>query len=174
MDTTTAPPPVRQLALGDLEREMKQTRRVLERVPDEHWDWKPHQKSMSLGHLAAHVANLPRWQATVLASDFFDVATVPPPDYAAAPKTRDELLRRFDENAAAMQAALDAAGDEALLRTWELRQGEHVITSLSRAAAIRTLGISHIIHHRAQLTVYLRQLDVPVPGLYGPSADESF
>lgn len=172
MDTTTAPSSLKQVAIGDLEHELGQTRRVLERVPDERFAWKPHPKSWSLGSLATHLANLPHWTVAVLAADSFDLATIPPPDPAGAPKSRDEVLRRFDDNVAEVRRALEAADDEALGRTWTLRKGEHVVMSMPRAAAIRAVGISHIIHHRGQMTVYLRLLDVPVPGLYGPSADE--
>ena len=170
MSTTT--PSIRRLALGDLEHEMAQTRRVLERVPDEHFDWKPHEKSMPLGRLAAHVANLPWLARAALQGDELDVATVPRPDPASAPKGRDDILAKFDAELANLSAALDAADDATLMQKWTLRNGERVVMSVPRAGAIRGMGISHLIHHRAQLTVYLRILDVPIPGLYGPSADE--
>lgn len=170
MSTTT--PSIRRLALADLEHEMAQTRRVLERVPDEHFDWKPHEKSSSLGKLAAHIANLPWLARAALRGDELDVATVPRPDPAAAPKNREEILAKFDAELAELSAALDAADDATLMQRWTLRNGERVVLTLPRMGAIRGMGISHVIHHRAQLTVYLRLLDVPVPGLYGPSADE--
>jgi uncharacterized damage-inducible protein DinB len=170
MSTTT--PSVRRLALADLEHEMAQTRRVLERVPDEHFDWKPHARSMSLGRLAAHVANLPWLAGAALQGDELDVAAIPRPDPASAPKSRDQILAKFDTETANLSAALDASDDATLMEKWTMRNGSRVVLSLPRVGAIRGMGISHIVHHRAQLTVYLRLLDVPVPGLYGPSADE--
>jgi uncharacterized damage-inducible protein DinB len=174
MSTNAAPSQVRQLALGDFEQEMAQTRRALERVPDDQFGFKPHPRSFSLGHLATHLSNLPFWLISILSSDEFDLAGVPPTNPDELPKTRDAVLAKFDENVAAVRAALDAADDEALVRPWTLRKGEHVVMTVPRVAAIRSVGISHMVHHRAQLTVYFRLLDVPVPGLYGPSADEGF
>lgn len=167
----TAPTlPLRQLALGDLEHELNVTRRVLERVPDEHLAWKPHEKSMSLGGLATHIATIPSWIETILTQDEFDVATIGGPQQPLA--SRDEILARFDGLVAKVKELVSQAGDEELLVPWVLRRGETVILNAPRAAIVRTMGISHSIHHRAQLTVYLRQLGVPVPGIYGPSADE--
>ena len=163
---------IKHVALGDLENELAGTRRVLERVPDEHLGWKPHEKSFTLGELATHVTNLLYWQLGIVTSDEFDLATVPPPDPSQILKSRGALLERWDQNVAALRPALDAADDESLMRRWTLRKGEHVVMALPRVAALRTVGISHLIHHRAQLTVYLRQVGAPVPGLYGPSADE--
>jgi uncharacterized damage-inducible protein DinB len=174
MSTSAAPSQVRQLALGDFEQEIAQTRRVLERVPDDRFDFRPHPKSFPLGHLASHISTLPFWLISILSADEFDLATVPPTNPDELPKTRDAILAKFDENVAAVRAALEAADDDALLRPWTLRKGEHVVMTIPRVAAIRTVGVSHMIHHRAQMTVYLRLLDVPVPGLYGPSADEGF
>lgn len=162
--------PLRQTALGDLEPELATTRRVLERIPDEHLGWTPHPKSWTLGMLATHVANLITWQSTVLGTEGLDLAAVPPAQ--AAPTSRDEILERFDGAAAGLRAAIGGATDEALMATWTLRKGDHVIMSQPRLAVFRTVGISHMVHHRAQLSVYLRLLDVPVPSMYGPSADE--
>lgn len=171
--TTAAASSLRQTALGDVERELAQTRRILERVPEEHFGWKPHEKSMALGSLASHVASLVHWQSTILASEELDLAAANPRP-AEAPSSREELLRVFDAGVAALAGALAAASDEDLAATWTFRNGERVIMSEPRAAVIRTVGLSHIIHHRGQLSVYLRLLDIPVPGLYGPSADEPF
>lgn len=167
--TSTASPSLKQLALGDLSQELATTRRVLERVPDEHFSWKPHAKSFTLGALAAHVAQLTEWQRTVLVTEELDLATLP---QNALPENRDAVLRVFDEGAAALQEAMEAVEDGALSVPWTLRRGEHVILTLPRLAVLRTVGISHMVHHRAQLSVYLRLLDVPVPAMYGPSADE--
>jgi uncharacterized damage-inducible protein DinB len=168
--TRTAGPSLRDLAVGDLEQELRTTRRLLERVPDEHLDWKPHPKSMSLGSLATHIANLLFWQTTTVQQSEFDLAGGPPP--LASLASREELLRRFDENAAALKQAVSAMDDAALGEPWTLRRGEQTLLRLPRAAVLRTMGISHIIHHRGQLSVYLRLLDVPLPPIYGPTADE--
>lgn len=161
---------LRQTALADLDQELANTRRVLERVPDEHLDWKPHEKSFSLGSLASHVATLPFLLEFILDGDVFDVAA--PFDVPAPLHGREALLAGFDERAAALRARLDAADDALLSRPWELRAGEKVNFRAPKFAVLRTLGLNHIIHHRAQLTVYLRLLDVPLPPLYGPTADE--
>lgn len=171
MSTTTAETPsLRQTALGDLEHEMAITRRVLERVPEERLSWKPHEKSWSLGGIAVHIANLPRWAVAILQADEFDLAA--PLPRSAEPASREEVLARFDAAVAAVREALAGADDAALARPWTLRRGEQVVTTLPKAGALRTMVISHVIHHRGQLSVYLRLLDVPVPSIYGPSADE--
>ena len=156
-------------ALGDLEHEIASTRRLLEAVPDAHLDWRPHAKSWTLGELATHVANLLRWPTMTLADDGFDLAGSPRNPPASS---RDELLRTLDGHAERLRAALATADDAHLMGAWTLRNGAHEIFSMPRLAVMRGFGISHLIHHRGQLTVYLRLLDVPVPGLYGPSADE--
>jgi uncharacterized damage-inducible protein DinB len=169
--TNLATPALSQAALGDLAHEVSTTRRVLERVPEEHFAWRPHEKSMSLGGLALHLANLLSWQRTIVQDREFDLAATPPPA-TTEPASHEELLQRFDENAAALSEALAGAAEGALAEPWTLRRGEQVIMQQPRAAILRSMGISHMVHHRGQLTVYLRLLDVPVPGVYGPSADE--
>lgn len=171
MSTTEAAamPSLKATALGDLEHELRVTRSLLERVPDDRLDWKPHEKSFSLGSLAAHVANLPYWITSTLQSDFFDLTGV---THRAPVADRAELLELFEQRAAEARAALAAVDDADLLRPWELRMGEKVLQRMSRLAVIRGMGISHFIHHRGQLSVYLRLLDVPLPPMYGPSADE--
>ena len=166
---TATKPSLKQLALGDLNHELSLTRKLLERVPDAHLDWKPHDKSMALGGLAMHVATIPFWVSRVVEADFFDIAgaTRNPP-----PTSLQEILDAFDDRVANMRQALDAADDAALSMPWQLRRGEQVLQSMPRVAVIRAMGISHMIHHRAQLGVYLRMLDVPLPAMYGPSADE--
>ena len=123
---TQSSPTLKDLAVGDLTHELSTTRRVLERLPDEHFDWKPHEKSMSLGGLAAHITNLVFWQRGILESDAFDFAS-PPPRPQATPSSRDEILHAFDENAAALRAALEQTDEEALGRTWTLTRGEQVM-----------------------------------------------
>jgi uncharacterized damage-inducible protein DinB len=163
--------PLRQDALGDLEHELATTRRVLERLPEQHFAWKPHEKSMGLGRLAAHVPEILRWSPRILEGDEFDLGGEMPPR-EPDPATREELLRRFDRDAAAFKEVLGRADDAALRRPWTLRHGPKVLMTLPRAAVLRTMVLSHLIHHRAQLCVYLRLLNVPVPSVYGPSADE--
>jgi len=170
MTDTAAAPSTRPAAFWDLEHEMATTRRVLDRVPDEHWDWKPHEKSMTLGRLAGHLAELPYLALSAVQEDVFDVATRQRP---AAPTSREETLRAFDQGVAALKAAVDAAPAEAWGQTWSLQAAGQVFVSLPRAAALRSMGISHPIHHRGQLTVYLRLLGVSVPSVYGPTADEA-
>ena len=167
---TGAAPGIRPLAFGDLEHELATTRRLLERVPGDKLDWKPHEKSFSLGQLAQHVAQLSFWITHTLAVDFFDVAA-PMPRAEPATSTQ-ELLDIFDQKRAEMLQALDAADDALLMRPWQMRNGEQVLQTMPTAAVIRGVGINHLIHHRGQLSVYLRLLDVPLPMMYGPTADE--
>lgn len=167
----TAPSLQQQLAFGDLEQELATTRRVLERVPEDRLDWQPHAKSMSLGKLAMHVATLPFYGEVLVQSDEFDFATTPTPGIEGV-ASRAELLETFETRVAALREALARTEDAALGEPWTLRNGEHVIFTLPRFAVMRGMLISHMVHHRAQLGVYLRLLDVPVPSMYGPSADE--
>lgn len=161
---------LKQAALGDLDAELSFTRRVLERLPAEHLGWRPHEKSWTLGELAHHLANLLTWQSAIVAHDGFDLDRAPAP--GAPPESRQALLDAFDRGAAAFRAALDAMDEAALARPWTLRRGDFELFTLPRATVLRMMGLSHMAHHRGQLTVYLRLLDVPVPALYGPSADE--
>lgn len=170
MTATPATASLRQLTLGDLEHETALTRRVLERLPDDQLDFRPHAKSMSMRELGAHLATMPVWLVAMLEGDSFDLAAggERPP----APATRDEMLRSYDALMARVQTLLDQTDDARLAERWTLRKGDHTIYAASRHAAIRQWGISHAIHHRGQLSVYLRLVGVPVPGLFGPSADE--
>jgi uncharacterized damage-inducible protein DinB len=161
---------LKQIALGDLEHEVATTRRVLERVQDEHLDWKPHDKSMSLAGLATHLATLPTYASRILSSEELDFATPMPPNPLAA--SRDEVLSRFDAAAAELRALLEAADDASLSGTWTLRRGEQIIMRMPRTGVMRVFFLSHMIHHRGQLSLYLRLLDASVPSIYGPSADE--
>lgn len=156
---------------ADLDQELAATRRVLTRVPFEHWDWKPHAKSFSLGRLATHLAELPHFAEVMATTDELDMAAAP---YApTAIHSRDELLALFDARAAAMRRTVSALDEAGLARHWRLRMGDAVFLDAPRSLLLRQHGVSHPVHHRAQLTVYLRLLDVPVPGLYGPSADDA-
>ena len=160
--------------LPEFDHEMANTRKSLERVPEDKLDWKPHTKSMTLGHLAGHLAEIPTWGATTVNKESFDVA--PPDGPSHEPfeaKSVAEALERFDKNVAAARAAIEGASDETLLRPWSLLHGGNTVFTLPRIAVLRSFVMSHSIHHRAQLGVYLRLNDVPVPAIYGPSADES-
>ena len=160
---------LKKLALGDLDFELANTRRMLERVPDEHFDWKPHEKSMSLGDLASHLANLLYWNMQILQADGLDFAAQGPSPRDAS---RADLLQRFDEQKTALDAVVEQFDEATLGETWTLRNGDHVLFARPRAAVLRNFGISHMVHHRGQLSVYLRLLGVPVPPTYGPTADE--
>ena len=154
---------------AELEQEAAVTRRLLERVPVEKAEWKPHEKSMTLGRLAGHVAELPGWGATMFSEDTdFSTGSHKP----FVPSTVEELLARFDQSVARFRQAAEATGDEQMKERWQLRQGDQVFIDLPRAAAVRGVALNHMIHHRGQLSVYLRLLDVPLPSIYGPTADE--
>lgn len=162
-----------EMLLPEFENEMANTRKTLERVPEEKFAWKPHEKSMSLGGLSTHLANIPSWTAYTFEKDELDIAPPgEPPFRMEEAKSRDALLEAFDKNVAAARETLTAAGDEAWMGSWSLLKGGNKIMTLPRAAVMRGFVMSHLIHHRAQLGVYLRLLDVPVPSIYGPSADE--
>jgi uncharacterized damage-inducible protein DinB len=161
--------PLVDALLPEFDHEMTMTRKVLERVPDDKRDWKPHPMSFALGALATHVANLPTWGAETLNKSEIDVGGTPP--LTAFPST-SETLAAFDTNVASARAALAGKTDAELASMWSLRRNGKTLFSMPKAAVLRSFVLSHLIHHRAQLTVYLRLLDVPVPAIYGPSADE--
>ena len=162
-----------QTMLGEFEQEMQNTRKVLERVPVDKWNWKPHDKSGTVGWLAGHIATLPGWASMTIQTEELDYAPVNGPSYQP-PKmdNRKELLDVFEKSVAETRAALSSVSDEEMTKNWTLLAGGQKIFEMPRAACIRGMVFNHLIHHRAQLTVYLRLLDVAVPGLYGPSADE--
>ena len=157
-----------QPLIHEIEQEMATTRRLLERVPEANADWKPHQKSMALGTLAAHIADLPGMGAIVFETESLDLMTRGKQEGFSSTA---ELLERLDRNAARARGALESASEEALAQKWTMSFGDTVLISLPRVAVIRTLFLNHHIHHRGQLSVYLRLLDVPLPSIYGPSAD---
>ena len=164
---------ISQGLLGEFDHEMANTRKTLERVPDDKFDWKPHAKSRTMGALAAHIALLPQWVAVTVNSDTFDVSSAEgrrPPQPAL--KTRAEVLAAFDKNVPEARAAIAGASDEVLLAPWSLLNGGKPVFTLPRAAVVRAMFLNHEIHHRAQLGVYLRLNDIPLPATYGPSADE--
>lgn len=161
---------IRNALLPEFDHETANTRRLLERVPMEKADWKPHPKSSALGALATHVATIPAWIVPTIQQDSINLANAAPPPPAT---TREELLAAFDRSVAEGRAALAAADNEKLMEPWSLRSGEQVFFTMPKAAVLRSFVMNHAVHHRAQLGVYLRLNDVPLPGMYGPSADES-
>lgn len=162
--------PLAQALLAELDREVVLTRRVLERLPEDSLDWRPHAKSYSLGELASHVVDILDWVAPTFAAPEFDAAQSP--ESAPPATTVAELLARLATNAAAAHAALAAATPADLDFVWIFRHGEQILLQQPRAQVVRESFLNHLIHHRAQLGVYLRLLDVPVPNVYGPTADE--
>ena len=165
---------IRDALLPEFDQEMATTRKFLERVPEDKISWKPHEKSMPLGRLAAHIAELPGWAATTLTQSSLDIN--PPGGAAFSPAqmtSRKQLLELFDKSAASARAAIASVSDDDLMKPWSLLNGGKTIFTLPRAAVLRTFAFSHVIHHRAQLGVYLRLNNIPVPSTYGPSADEN-
>ena len=162
--------PISQMLLPEFDEEMKSTRKLLERVPENQWAYKPHEKSMTLGRLAGHVAELPGWGKTTIETDGLDIQPGQQPYIA---KSRKELLDTFDKNAAEARKAIAAVTDEQLQKTWTLTFAGKPVFSLPRLAVLRSSFLNHLIHHRAQLGVYLRLNEVDIPGMYGPSADEA-
>jgi uncharacterized damage-inducible protein DinB len=161
--------PLVDALLPEFDHEMAVTRKVLERVPDGQFEWKPHQKSMSLGQLAQHVATIPTWGKVAMSQDAFDLAG---DQRGAQLPTRDEVLSLFDRNVSDARAALVGKGDGEMMAPWALKRGAHTIFSMPKASVWRSFVMNHLIHHRAQLGVYLRMHDIPLPSVYGPSADE--
>lgn len=160
---------IKDLLIPEWENEIKITRRMLERVPFEKGDWKPHEKSFTLGRLSTHVAEIPGWLTMTLTTNELDFAAGGKPN---KPATKEELIQLFETEAAKATALLLEATDENFSSNWTLRNGEIIYFTLPKTVVVRNWVLNHIVHHRAQLSVYLRLLDVPVPGVYGPSADE--
>jgi uncharacterized damage-inducible protein DinB len=155
--------------LAEFDHEMATTRKLLERLPEAQFGWKPHQKSMSAGELATHLSNIPHWSEAILKQTSFDLAAAPPslPPFTS----RADLLGRFEQTTRAARASMDLTDGEWMVM-WSLVNGGHEMFAAPRAMAFRAFVMNHSVHHRGQLSVYLRMLDVPVPAMYGPSADE--
>lgn len=161
---------VKQLIVGDAMHELASTRRILERLSEEFMSWRPHEKSMTLGELATHLINLLNWQIAILQYPELDLSTVP---LRRKPlEKQSDVLDEFDANIGKLKNLLAKCDEKTLGEEWTLRHGEQIIRREPRAIAFRTFGLNHMVHHRAQLGVYLRLLDISVPGIYGPSADE--
>jgi uncharacterized damage-inducible protein DinB len=164
--------PIAESLLPEFDREMGVTRRLLERVPDGQFAWKPHEKSMTLGRLAEHLAELPMWAKVSIVESGIDMATGRPPDYVP-PATRADVLAMFDRNVKDARATLAGRTDAEMMAPWTLKaEGKEVFT-MPKAVVLRSFVMNHLIHHRGQMTVYLRLHNVPIPSMYGPSADEA-
>ena len=160
--------------LLEFDQEMASTRRTLERVPTDKFDWKPHEKSMSMGALATHLSNLPSWTSYTLERESLDLAPGGAPlPTATIPESAAELLQAFDNNVATARAAIARTTDQEFVKLWQLQRNGITLLTLPRVAVLRGFVLNHNIHHRAQLGVYLRLNDIPVPSIYGPSADEN-
>jgi len=159
--------PITDALLPELDQEMASTRKLLERVPSERGAWKPHPKSFPLGHLAQLVATMPGWLTNMVRETELDLARMP----GYSQQSTEALLAMFDKLVAEARDALADTSDKDFAAEWSLRHGDRVLWTATRAVVVRST-INHLIHHRGQLTVYLRLLDVPIPSIYGPSADE--
>jgi uncharacterized damage-inducible protein DinB len=161
-----------QSLIPEFQQEIAQTKKMLERVPYDRYNWKPHEKSTELGKLAVHVAELPGWISLMLKTDELDIGKI---DYKPTETSGiSDVIQLLEKKAAEAVAAMQAASDEDFLKPWTLKKSGHVIFSLPKVATIRSMAMNHLVHHRGQLSVYLRLLNVPVPGMYGPTADETF
>ena len=165
---------IKDALLPEFDHEMANTRKTLERFPENKSSWKPHEKSMTMGRLAGHLAELPGLVIPALTTESMDfMPPGGPPMKPTIATSTAELLALFDKNIAAARATLAAATDEQMMTQWTLMAGGKTIFSLPRVAVIRGMVLNHVIHHRGQFSVYLRLNDIPVPSIYGPSADEN-
>lgn len=162
---------VRDALLPEFDHEMAVTRRILERLPAPALEWKPHERSYSLGGLAAHLADIPHWGTRILDRDFHDLLQGRG-NRDTAPPSVAGILEAFDRHVAEVRRSLLERSDAELMAPWSLRRGDHLVMSLPKIAALRSFLLHHLIHHRGQLTVYLRLQGVALPPLYGPTADE--
>lgn len=159
--------------LHEFDHEMGTTRRLLERVPEADFAWTPHEKSYPLGHLAAHIANIPNWVGIAMDGSMLDVAEAGGSIRPTPPTSVAELLGRFDENVKKARAKIDEQTDPAFLAPWTLKNGGQLMFTMPKVSVLRSFVMNHLIHHRGQLSVYLRLLNVPLPSIYGPTADEA-
>ena len=156
--------------IAELQQEATTTRKCLERIPENTFDWKPHEKSMSMSRLAAHVAEMVGWVKDTVEKPELDFATM---DYKPlVPQTTAELVEYFEKNLADATETLKNTSNETMMENWKMRNGEQIYFDMPRVQVLRGFIFNHIVHHRGQLTVYLRLNDISVPALYGPSADE--
>ena len=163
--------PLIDALLPEFDREMGQTRKVLDRVPDDQFAWRPHPTSMTLGRLAEHLAEMPLWATTTMAQGGIDMMTPRPAEYQS-PANRAEVLAIFDANLKAARANVAGKTDGEFDAPWTLKAGGKEVFTMPKASVMRAFVINHMVHHRGQMTVYLRMLGVPIPSIYGPSGDE--
>lgn len=156
--------------VNELKAESAATKKILERVPGDKTGWKPHEKSMTLGRVATHIAEIPSWVTLIATTNEIDLLKRNPKTYTA--KDSEELVSLHAANVEEAIKALENIGEEDLAKPWQMRRGDVVVSEMPKADAIRRMALNHAVHHRGQLSVFLRLLDVPVPGMYGPSADE--
>lgn len=164
---------IAEMLLPEFDQEMANTRKLLERLPETISDWKPHEKSMRFDRLASHVAELPGWAVETINRDSLDIT--PPADFnpdAFLSHSRRDALEKFDGGVKRARAAIAGASDQHLMQNWSLVRGAQTLFTMPRAAVLRTMVMNHLIHHRAQLGVYLRLNNLAIPGMYGPSADD--
>ena len=159
---------IRDALLPEFDREMATARKVIERVPAEKFGYKPHDKSMTMGRLAAHIAEMPAWATSGITLDALDISGYNPFE----PKSTAALLEAFDKNVADAHNAIAGVSDETLMKNWSLKKGDVTLMTMPKIAVVRSFVLNHVIHHRGQLSVYLRLNDIAVPSIYGPSADE--
>lgn len=165
---------IAQSLLPEFDQEMANTRKALERIPEDKLDFKPDSKSMTMGRLAGHIAEMPTWAGMTLTTDSLDIAPGGKQSFEALVATsKNQLLQALDQNVAAARAALAGASDEALMKNWTLMANGTEFFTMPRIAVVRSMVMNHMIHHRGQLMVYYRLNGVAVPGMYGPSADEA-
>jgi uncharacterized damage-inducible protein DinB len=170
MSTATGSNNIASAFIAELEHEAATARKCLERIPADKFDWKPHEKSMAFGRLASHVAEMFGWTPSTLEHPELDFSKM---DYTPyEPATTDDLVEFLDKNVADAVTTLRNTPDERFMETWTMRNGEQVYFTMPKIAVMRSFVMNHIIHHRGQLSVYLRLNDIPVPSIYGPSADE--
>ena len=172
MNDTQSRPTALHYAAGDLMDELATTRRMMARAPVEHYAWRPHEKSFSLGHLLVHLSELVGWGVVNLTEDYYDIGVPRKP--RQIPESIEALLALFDERMEALSGELEKATEEVLAQSWTLRRGEVDLFTDTKGNVLRRWCTSHIVHHRGQLSVYLRLLDVAVPPSYGPTADEGW
>lgn len=156
----------------EFDHEMATTRRLLELVPEARLDWKPHEKSRTLGELAGHIATMPFWCSAALGATFLDLDALEPP--LSPPQSRAQLLDAFDKQLSTARAQLVGTIDPEMFVPWSLKKGDQEVFTMPRISVLRTFVMNHMVHHRGQLSVYLRLNDVPLPSIYGPTADERF
>lgn len=161
---------INQAFLGELQHENNTTKRLFERIPDEKLAWKPHDKSWTMGELASHIAEMGQWIQTTITQPELDFATGQYQPFKG--QSMEEITKKHDENMAEAMKTIQGASDEVMMTPWKMRNGEQVILDMPRAAVLRGTILNHLYHHRGQLSVYMRMNDIPLPPMYGPTADE--